>query len=85
MKQIIKALFGIAYLVLKVSFIIAGVALMKMPMVHAVVDIPLYQIVGTIILTFLVYLELYAYFAQSTGSKKQSKSALTKLKLGFEE
>ena len=78
MKQIIKALFGIAYLVLKVSF-------MKMPMVHAVVDIPLYQIVGTIILTFLVYLELYAYFAQSTGSKKQSKSALTKLKLGFEE
>jgi hypothetical protein len=84
MKQIIKALFGIAYLVLKVSFIIAGVALMKMPMVHAMVDIPLYQIVGTIILTFLVYLELYAYFAQSSG-KKQSKSALAKLKLGFEE
>ena len=85
-----KKITGIASLILKVSFIIAGVALWKMPVVHIIVDIPLYQVVGSVILAFLIYLELYAYFvsapAKKTGKKtEEPKSALDGLTVGFEE
>ena len=89
MHQFNKALFGVIYLILKISFIIAGVALLKMPVMHFVIDLPIYQVVGTIILAFLVYLELYAYFtkpAEKTGKKEaQPKTALSKFKLGYED
>lgn len=88
MNPFFKALFGVIYLILKVSFIIAGVALVKMPYVHFIVDLPLYQVVGVIILTFLVYLELYAYFtkpAEKKSSKKEPRSALDKFKLNYED
>lgn len=88
MNPILKALFGVIYLILKVSFIIAGVALVKMPYVHFLVDIPLYQVVGAIILIFLVYLELYAYFTkpvEKKAKKAEPRSALDKFKLAFED
>lgn len=90
MQQIYKALFGVFYLILKVSFIVAIVALMKMPVIHFVIDIPLYQAVGSVILAFLIYLELYAYFAKpatKTGKKKDTEpaTALSKFKTGFIE
>ncbi len=92
MNQLKQAMFGVIFLTLKVSFIIAGVALWKMPQVHVIVDIPLYQIVGSIILMFLIYLELYAYFTRPIDSKKAAKqktlskpSALDAFKLRFEE
>lgn len=89
MNQITKAFFGVTYLVLKISFLIAGVALWKMPTIHAIFDIPLYQIVGSIILLFLVYLELYAYFTKPSEKKSGKKptekpSALDKMKLAYE-
>ena len=87
--QFNKALFGVIFLILKISFLIAIVTLMKMPQVHFMIDIPLYQIVGGIILSFLVYLELYAYFtkpAEKTNKKEvQPKTALSKFKLGYED
>lgn len=88
MNPILKALFGVIYLILKVSFIIAGVALVKMPHVHFIVDIPLYQVVGVIILIFLTYLELYAYFtkpAEKKSMKKEPRTALDKFKLAYED
>lgn len=89
MHQFNKALFGVIFLILKISFLIAIVTLMKMPQVHFMIDIPLYQIVGGIILSFLVYLELYAYFtkpAEKTSKKEvQPKTALSKFKLGYED
>ena len=46
-------------------------------------------ILGGIILSFLVYLELYAYFtkpAEKTSKKEvQPKTALSKFKLGYED
>lgn len=89
MNQFNKALFGVIYLILKISFIIAGVALLKMPVVHILIDLPVYQVVGGIILAFLVYLELYAYFVKpiEKSSKKevQPKTALSKFKIGYED
>lgn len=88
MNPFLKASFGVIYLILKVSFIIAGVALVKMPYVHFIVDLPLYQVVGVIILIFLTYLELYAYFtkpAEKKSSKKEPRSALDKFKLAYED
>ena len=90
MNQFNKAFFGVTYLILKISFLIAGVALWKMPHVNVIFDIPLYQIVGSIILLFLVYLELYAYFTKPTEKKSGKKpaekpSALDKFKLAYEE
>lgn len=90
MHQFNKALFGVIYLILKISFLIAIVTLMKMPQVHFVIDIPLFQIVGGIILAFLIYLELYAYFtapAKKTNKKAEvePKTALSKFKLGYED
>lgn len=92
MNQFKQATFGVIYLILKISFILAGVALWKMPQVHVIVDIPLYQIVGSIILLFLIYLELYTYFARPVNSKQAAKqktvakpSALDAFKLRFED
>lgn len=88
MNQFYKALFGVIYLILKISFIIAGVALLKMPTVHIFVDIPVYQVVGGIILLFLVYLELYSYFVKpidKKAAKDLPKSALSKFKLNYED
>jgi uncharacterized membrane protein (DUF373 family) len=90
MNQFKQATFGVIYLILKVSFILAGIALWKMPQVHVIVDIPLYQTVGSIILLFLVYLELYAYFTRPVDSKAAKKvvtkpSALDAFKLRFEQ
>lgn len=79
MNQFNKALFGVMYLILKVSFIIAGVAMIKMPLVHFIVSIPLYQAVGIIILAFLAYLELYAYFVRPTDKKSKKTEPHTAL------
>lgn len=73
MHQFNKALFGVIYLILKVSFLLAGITLMKMAPVHFIVDIPLYQIVGGIILVFVIYLELYEYFVNRNSNAKGKK------------
>ena len=84
-----QATFGVIYLILKVSFILAGVALWKMPQVHVIVDVPLYQIVGSIIVLFLIYLELFTYFASPVDKKTKKvvtkPSALDAFKLRFED
>lgn len=84
-----QATFGVIYLILKVSFILAGVALWKMPQVHVIVDVPLYQIVGSIIVLFLIYLELFTYFASPVDKKAKKvvtkPSALDAFKLRFED
>lgn len=90
MNQFKQATFGVVYLILKVSFILAGVALWKMPQVHMIVDIPLYQVVGSIIVLFLIYLELFTYFASPVDKKAAKKivtkpSALDAFKLRFED
>ena len=88
MDQIKKVTFGIVYLILKISFIIAGIALIKMPLVNFIIDWPIYQIVGAIILLFLIYLELYSYFVKSDektiDATPKKKSALDKFKLKYE-
>ncbi len=83
MEKINKAVFGVIFLILKISFVIAAVALWRMPYVELMISLPLYQIVGSIIVAFLAYLELYAYFAQP-ASRPAKKSALDKFKLGYE-
>lgn len=88
MNPIIKAFYGVIYLTLRVCFIIAGVALVKMPRVHFIVDIPLYQVVGVIIMLFLVYLELYAYLTKPVDGKTKkarSRTAIESLGEGFIE
>lgn len=81
MEQIKKSLFGLTYFILKINIIIAAIALMKLEPVHFITTIPLYQIVGGVLLAFLAYLELYEYFTKSVKSKKQKSSALDKFKL----
>lgn len=85
--QFNKALFGVTYLILKVCLIVAGIALWKMPYVNLIWEIPFYQIIGTILLLFLVYLELYSYFCVKQNGKKpnKQKTALDKFKLNYEE
>lgn len=89
MSNVTKPIFGVIYLILKVCFVIAGVTLLKMPNVNFIWSIPLFQIVGGIILMFLVYLELYAYFTKSdakpTKKSKKTRSALDSFKLAYED
>lgn len=87
MNSITKPLFGSIYLILRISLIIAGIALVKMPFVHVIFDIPLYQVVGIILFIFLAWLELYPYFAKPVESKSKVKkpepSSLQKLHQNF--
>jgi hypothetical protein len=87
-RKVTKPLFGITFLILKVSFLIAGVALWQLPRVDFVTLLPLYQIVGSIILLFLVYLELYEYFVDRAtvleAKESEPRSALSSFKLFYE-
>lgn len=67
-----NAFFGIVFLIVKASFLIASVALWKMDTVNVIIELPLYQVVGLIILATLVYLELEPYFA--IKGKKDKKA-----------
>lgn len=88
MNQVTSPIIGVFYLALRVSFIIAIITLMRMPSVHYIVDLPLYQAAGGIILSFLIYLELHQYFASRDtapkGDKKRKQASANPLTDGLE-
>ena len=88
MHQVTKPLTGVIYLILRISFIIAIVTLMKMPQVHFIFDIPFYQIIGGIILLFLIYTELRQFFtsheATTKGDKKKKQVSSSPLTDGLD-
>jgi hypothetical protein len=68
-----KKVIGITYLAVKVSLLIASIAMFKMDFIHFLIDIPLYQVVGGVLISVLLYLELEPYF--STAGKKSKKES----------
>lgn len=85
MSQFINVFWGLIYLGIKASFLVAAITMMNMPSVHFIWDIPLHQIIGGVIIAHLIYVELHNYVTTTANGKKSKKSALEKFKLGFED
>lgn len=77
--------YGVIYLIVKIALLIAAITMAKMQWIHFIVDIPMYQIVGGILLIVLIYLELEPYFAKSKKVKKDIKALSNKKPSDFIE